>query len=662
MHTHTHRSRSSYLPRPDQVPDDHRTPLPAVQNVKRTPGDSGCDSGEKCTLRQSDTNTQTIAIALGVIIPLTAAIILFFFLHRRHLRRLRQEDANDKHKSLDFGMDVVPTAGKKKNKRGNQGPSMAETQKELNHGRHGISMDMNMSNPYLLPPGLHGSRESLHSLSRTLTGEDDKYRPAVHLHPGEKGSMRSNHGRGMDDSSSYTAASAKNMHGDEMRHNLLGNAQRMSRSPPILPEQSYPSSPLDFEAKGNGPIDFPLPPTPRNDNHAGHDGNNPEHGNFAKEINLEPPSMHTEPPKTTNSPGGGFPLPPAAPHVTPPMDDDKSDYGDESQKRRTIPPPINVHLSEPEEDKKHPSPTQDLYDDYLDPGYPVDPRRLTMGMRPLPPEDPSDNPEQRANRIRSFYKEYFDESKPAQDDYYEDYGPESYDLYDQYGEAGYYGSEPRPFAEPVGRRAMTPPPRMPGQSLARPRFGAPSAFGHRPGMSMASGPGPRAFSSASGHMPGRKPRKPIPPPAPLHVLPTPHKLKDDSFLPMDFAPANSAQDRRAGRPETPLGGLRPYMPTLPAHSPLASSYDDLALLPSPHMLRKSGAFTGLDFVPPPRFRNADGGGSDAGSIRSNKTGLSAAQSFAIRSGAHRISRLPAETVGTREDIVSNLHPKWDIGR
>jgi hypothetical protein len=27
----------------------------------------------------------------------------------------------------------------------------------------------------------------------------------------------------------------------------------------------------------------------------------------------------------------------------------------------------------------------------------------------LPPEDPADNPEQRANRIRSFYKEYFDE-------------------------------------------------------------------------------------------------------------------------------------------------------------------------------------------------------------------------------------------------------------
>jgi hypothetical protein len=35
--------------------------------------------------------------------------------------------------------------------------------------------------------------------------------------------------------------------------------------------------------------------------------------------------------------------------------------------------------------------------------------------------------------------------------------------------------------------------------------------------------------------------------------------------------------------------------------PLASAFDELAVMPSPHALRKSGTFTNLDFVPPPRF-------------------------------------------------------------
>lgn len=78
-----------------------------------------------------------------------------------------------------------------------------------------------------------------------------------------------------------------------------------------------------------------------------------------------------------------------------------------------------------------------------------------------------------------------------------------------------------------------------------------------------------------------------------------------------------------------------------------------------HALRKSGTYTALDFAPPVRFKNHDTG-SDAGSIYSNRTGISAAHLQHIRAGAYRISRLPADTVGTKEDITSNLRPKWDI--
>ena len=77
-------------------------------------------------------------------------------------------------------------------------------------------------------------------------------------------------------------------------------------------------------------------------------------------------------------------------------------------------------------------------------------------------------------------------------------------------------------------------------------------------------------------------------------------------------------------------------------------------------LRKSGTFTNLDFAPPPRFKNAETA-SDAGSIRSNGTGgLSNTHMRNIRMGAYRVSRLPANTVGTKDDMATELRPKWDM--
>lgn len=77
------------------------------------------------------------------------------------------------------------------------------------------------------------------------------------------------------------------------------------------------------------------------------------------------------------------------------------------------------------------------------------------------------------------------------------------------------------------------------------------------------------------------------------------------------------------------------------------------------MLRKSGTFTGLDFAPPRRFAD-DGGMSDAGSIRSNRSGLSAANAYAIRSGVGRVSRLPEDTVFTQAKMESTLKPSWNM--
>lgn len=78
-----------------------------------------------------------------------------------------------------------------------------------------------------------------------------------------------------------------------------------------------------------------------------------------------------------------------------------------------------------------------------------------------------------------------------------------------------------------------------------------------------------------------------------------------------------------------------------------------------HLLRKSGTFTALDFAPPRRFKDPEVM-SDAGSIRSNNSGLSAQNAMALRNGAGRVSRLPGDTIFTQADGAATLKPQWGM--
>ena len=79
-----------------------------------------------------------------------------------------------------------------------------------------------------------------------------------------------------------------------------------------------------------------------------------------------------------------------------------------------------------------------------------------------------------------------------------------------------------------------------------------------------------------------------------------------------------------------------------------------------HLLRKSGTFTALDFAPPRPFRDPGSAGSDAGSIRSNRSGMSTSARMAVRNGAYRVSKIPKEVVSTRDDMFVNLKPTMDM--
>ena len=599
--------------------------------------------------KPADSNSVTLPVALAVVIPIVAAIIIFVYLHRRHVKKLRMEDVNDPHKSLDFGWDPNSVSSKGRSKSKKQTPEMtvADLGSEKSSRRQrGMSMDVDLPSPYLLPPGLSGSRESLHSMTRTIHSHDDRYRPATTYTPNDSRSMHSyKTGRREGDDFSSDAGSSKRGAGDDMKQDLLGNAQRMSRSMPPTNRSPIPDVPTPPPAK-----EVPRKALPSNPQSAGLLPNFPfldsrDSSNLESPVDGRKPSAGSS---SAHKTGYNTPMelplssstlqktpnrksPPSAVNITQPNASERSPapirgnvIGSRPPRKQSLPAseqgkfenflddssecgdgfkvtPPSPHDSGPEHQEIGRQSSQ-VYmpqiDEYTlgagdanDLGYDI--RRLSMGVRPLPPDDPTDNPEQRANRIRSFYKEYFDESKPGPShgagNYYEDYDQQYLGdgaIFDpvtgQFVTAQPQRAEQRgrPYAESYGRRAMTPPPRAP------PRFARQHAA-TLSGGSRLMPPGPRAFSSASGRFgpSGRGiPKKQLPPPMPLNVLPTPHMLKDDNFAifnSMDFAPPTSAKDRQAGRPESPRGGLRPYSPMVPAHMPLQSSFDDLAAMPSP---------------------------------------------------------------------------------
>lgn len=570
------------------------------------------------------------------------------------MKKLRREDATDKHKSLDFGLHPAnnPTPGRKNKKTVH--PDMA-MEKSMGRGR-GLSMDL--GNPYLLPPGLASSHESLHSMSRTIHAGDDPYRLAT-----DNDSIRSFQPskRGGDDSSSYTAASSR-FKQDAPTQNLITNAQRMTESQPPaqrtyigstqgqlqirvpspaqVARKGFPSNPREGVQRNPSPsvrdsytvkddadlrrsnnylakfihsrdpsVDQPqsFPPQGRKDLPRA-----PSDSQFLENRKSPPPPMSI--PEETSLPPRGHSLGskgklsidtsnPQNHAQYQKYEEDQSEFAQNvvppSPRLAHAPYPLEqqglaASLPMPDADHATPFYTPNEIEPYsagggLDvPGMDYQDRRMSI-LRPLPPDEPLDNPEQRANRIRSFYKEYFDDSQPARtyqpapETYSEDYGQE----YQSDGTtfdpvSGQFIVAQAPFAQPITRRAMTPPPRAP------PRFQGPGRHQYN-----SSNPGPmpqnrsRAASSAStsarfGPQSRGPPRRAQLPPAPLRTLPTPHLLQEDAFaLPIDFAPPSGYKDRQAGRPESPMTQMRPYSPSVRSHTPLASAFNELPSIPSP---------------------------------------------------------------------------------
>lgn len=595
-------------------------------------------------------------------VPIVLLAGLLFYLHRRNIKKQRLEDVNDPHKSLDFGLDDPTT--KKSNRKS---LFMGGGEKSMHHKPSQLSMDMNLSSPYLLPPGLQQSQESLHSLARSLGNDhQDPYQQATHLTNSETGSMRSM-AYSKESSSLYTKSSGKRM------SSFTGRSVPSQKMPPRT--NSLPKSPETPSDEKVNPFKMPSKPEAAHnatspvssegdtfqpkaiipeigtvsDFDEKHDVQAPQPAR-AKSPQFELPPLSEASNSTSPTPvTDGFPLPPhrgresnaaglglnfhlPKPPVSPGMDAPMSAPLPSHDQNGDI----KFTAYQPDRTSR----TSDYLDDYmaltgandrvsyiedvpahfqqpkpqgLGLGVPQqDNKRLSVGFRPLPPDEvtESEDPEYRANRIRSFYKEYFDDSKEAPppmpappSQYYEDVDQR------YLGEAAaYFDPESNafvmPYAEPVTRRAMTPPPtgrrgpggpdpRGPGGPGPRRPGGPHAPHGSLGGMSLPGGPrgrpragsafGPRPDSSASARGRG-PPAKRLPPPAPLTTLPTPSKLKDDSFAilgAIDFAPPDTFRDNVAGRSQSPFGERRAYSPSVPVATPVVSAFEELAALPSP---------------------------------------------------------------------------------
>ena len=655
---------------------------------------------------------------------------VLLYLHRRSVRNQRREDANDPHKSLDFGLGQ---GGATKGSRKSLISREKDGQSRFN--RQQMSMDMNLSSPYLLPPELHTSRESFNSLAKTIHQAEDPYRPVAQYAGSDVGSIRSVR-RGPDATSVYTRSESRadasplspGLYGSPPRQNLPRSPlhppepSHMKPEPPLpeehgmFPPTAPPKGPLpaigtarsasprgedEYLAIGTAiqeppavaqkshskPLPSPSQPSPA-DSGVGlgyGEMGNPFDKAAAKQLEspTEPSTVglgfsnHPEPQRasirtstssydsraTSPGPFRGQPASTTAPIIEEPepLDYYDFDFADMPEvprdQRSPSPANRNGNLEVDDERGRNMQRNSHLFEQQIAArqsglGVPQqDNRRLSVGFRPLPPDEimETEDPEYRANRIRSFYKEYFEDTKPedrppmpqmrqqqqqpqqqqqqqysqhqqypqhqhhqSNTSYYEDYDPS----YAQ--DAPYFdpasNSFVMPYSQPVSRRAMTPPPS--GQRFPGPR-GPPRAFHGsqastrypqnlrgppRPGSSVSnqmggqSRPGsspsgaygrPRAGSAMSGSRSGSRfggPRKPMPPPSDLPTLPTPSKLRDDSFAlfsAADFAPPETFADRARGRSQSPSGERRPYKMNVPAHSPLVTAYEELPVLPSP---------------------------------------------------------------------------------
>ncbi|KAJ2967955.1 hypothetical protein NQ176_g9415 [Zarea fungicola] len=406
-----------------------------------------CNPNETCG-RGISPNATNLAIALGVVIPVIAAAITFFVLHRRSVKRMRMEDAKYRETNLDYGLDEPPSKGKRLTAM--FGPGGEKQQ----HRPGQLSMDMNLSSPYLLPPGgVHQSKESLHSLAKSYNNEQDPYHtvplysgggdgasirsmpyspvgnkrlsfpsnlpPRTHSRPPPQSPLAPTHPREADPFQTPTIPEPAHVAQVDTHPQLqdkglpiqpiipeIGTVHEIGTAHDAhhvhnddesiyeMPDGAPPPAGLAKDPHASLPMDnnfhFELPATVEHNPHAG------TAAQLSDDLGAQNPHDHGL--------GLNVELPtamsPEHPHNAP-VDHDRAMYDEYGH------PYPQIQTTEYYEDTHYVE--DDAHHGYADGlGVPqTSAKRLSVGVVPLPPSEvtSSEDPEYRANRIRSFYKE-----------------------------------------------------------------------------------------------------------------------------------------------------------------------------------------------------------------------------------------------------------------
>ncbi|POS86700.1 hypothetical protein EPUL_003474, partial [Erysiphe pulchra] len=559
--------------------------IPLLNELWRRNSDSPSRSrcGPNPCEKPTSSSTFTLPIILGVAVPLVGAAILFMILQRRHTRKMREEDANDRHASLDFGLGDVPQLGRSK-----RAEAMAKERDNSSLSRRQISMDMSINNAYLPSFETKSSRESLESLSLSLRKEDP-YGPLSQKNSSDTGSIRSQSkvasGNGAfvnsqprfyekaeftsDNSSAFETRTPKSAAFPPRVNSLLPYQPRNIPQPNpsipnsriVEPPQAYiPTNPVSSTTKWTNGQSLnqqflPQTQTLRNES----ENNVIADNRYVNNYNMEFNQIHSpKPPMTLDSRERIQPSNNLSGYVLAPQP-----LGFGVKNLNYIQGQGGLISNNQLEDNMKYRQNQgfttvgnneNYYNFNCDNPKMTSNRFSTLGSRPLPPNTitDTDDPEIRANRIRSFYREYFDDNSPAPAGRYE-----RNNFSNRNDQKTYYDPSSNqfvlPYLQPVTRRAMTPPPMNRGIGPGRARNTSMGVMDNNNQGQYMNNSSEMRTNSPSGHQ-GPPYKQPTLPFVQLNSLPTPGKMKDNmsTFDTLGYAPPMTYRERTGSFSRSPF--------------------------------------------------------------------------------------------------------------
>lgn len=624
-------------------------------------------------------------------IPIFIACIVLFFIHRAHVKRVRREEKNDKDFDMDFGVGELP-APVQKNPDASLGPR--EPQDAYRSGSSVSFRERDLhpppeALPYLVPKA-NVSHESLHSLS------DPRDNPYGVIYSSSTPSSPGGVLSPFSDQASISGRSTRNLLAssqlDDQNPNkppsrvpsplamseisqptktlrpsklLAETSERSSDTGPSKLRAPSPEQGLGFRHEDNGDKQ-PTPPSPRltTDISARSQttGESMKHResdmsyrvpiaaeNMAGTTNIEHMPIKGNLTETTN-------VPPDFVDALATKEESMTDFSPTAKEYQNPHDASNRHshgMGEYEEDSA--IRIQSVYNAYWNDSQYYDGSEEWESVPPLP------QPQHQDRRLQPSYDSQYHPEPSMLSDYEResDYDRGSdYERGSDYDRRSDYNRQPSSTPAQIYRNMPQYWQEWQEDQYRRESYDhSHSTHEHvdlgvdtrwqppqPPQPSFYSRPS-TSYSMSSLPSRARTPSKPL---EPLSDLPNTRYKLDDSASPISFAKPR----RFAGAAGTASPVNRPASPA----QVLSSSWSNLAELPVPHRLRRSGSFSSIDFAPSRKYVTAEADAGDTGSIRSfARTEVSL---MAVSAGAGRVDRLPQDLVPMgKTGALASLRPQ-----